>query len=144
MGQVKEGAEYYSLYEMLDKCQYILANSLEQGLKDLENWPLIEAMGEYNREYYGAMSDEELKDYGWDGQQDKDEFIADRDYPEIYTTYVIDEHTAEILKDYGEFVYHNEGIDLSFWGVMHWGTSWDYVMGDQYPVKNKEYYRKQY
>ena len=143
MGEVNLESEYKSLYEQLHRCQYILANSLEQGLKDMENWPLIEAMSEYNQEFYGAMSDEELKnDYGWDGNQDKNEFIMGMDYPEIYQTYVIDEHTSEILKDYGEFVYYNEDINLWFWGVMHWGTSWSYVMGDQYPVRNEQYYKR--
>jgi len=102
MGQVDLKSKYKSLYEMLDRCQYILANSLEQGLKDMENYPLYEAMSEYIQEFYGAMSDEELKDgYGWDGKQDRDEFIMEMDYPEIYQTYIIDEHTSEILKDYG-------------------------------------------
>lgn len=143
MGQVDLKSKYKSLYEQLDRCQFILANSLEQGLKNEENYALFDAMSEYNQEYYGEMSDEELKDgYGWDGKEDRDEFIMEMDYPEIYQTYIIDEHTSEILKDYGEFVYYNEDIDLWFWGVMHWGTSWDYVMGDQYPVRNEQYYQR--
>jgi len=162
---------YKSLYEMLDQCQYILANSLEAGLKDLENFALYGALVEWNEQYnmrelmkwhkgnfnldehqeeFEKLCDkypEKSLDKCWCEMSEELQLvianaIADSDYPDIYQTFVIDEQTYEILKDYGQFVYHNEDIDLHFWGVMHYGTSWSYVMGDVMPIDNKEAYTK--
>ena len=137
-------SKYLSLYEVLPRCQYILANSLERAFSDIENYPLYEALAEHSREYFEAMTDDELKGYGWDGELDRDEFIADQQYPDIYQTFIVDERTHDVLKDFGEVTYYNETADAYFWGVTHFGTAWSHVMGEQYPVKNCDAYLRSY
>lgn len=96
-----------SLYEALDNCTYILANSVEQAYKEAKEKHAGEKI---------------------------DEAISESDYPEIYQTFIIDESTRDILKSYGEIVWYNEDLDLYFWWVTHFGTHWSYIMWNKYPI----------
>lgn len=51
---------------------------------------------------------------------------------EIFTWYIVnsDNHTQCLLDEYGECWIYDEKTDLTFWGIDHWGTSWDYVLTD--------------
>lgn len=159
-------AQYKSLYEMLDRMQYILANNAESHVEC--NEPMWEALREgveeafysekmlysglntervlgreltpeeeemTGEEFLESLSDEQIKD-------DVRDAVADSDYPEIYQTFVVDHDSFNILKDYGQTVWHNEDMDLHFWGVHHWGTAWSHVMNSVYPVQNQDYYKK--
>lgn len=95
-----------SLYEALDDCTYILANGVEEAYE--------QASGNYN--YQKEIAYEEA----W--------------YPEIYQAFIIDEHTRDILKSYGEIVWYNEDLDLFFWWVTHYWTVWSHIMWSQYPI----------
>lgn len=47
---------------------------------------------------------------------------------EIYQWYAITGDGAKYLENNtNEIVYYNEKLDTHFWGIQHWGTSWDYV-----------------
>lgn len=158
---------YKSLYEMLDRFDYILANEAEKHVEC--NEPLLEALREANEEwtmnetmgdmvkYNGlVLEDRTLTDderamtvsefLGSVATEDEkeaiDEYMSNLDYPEIYQTFVVDKDGYDILKDYGEIVWYNEDMDLHFWGVTHFGTAWSYVMGNHMPVHNKDYYTK--
>ena len=52
-------------------------------------------------------------------------------YAEVYQTYIITAKGAEVLDDLtDELVYYNANLDLTVWGIQHWGTGWDYVLTD--------------
>lgn len=50
------------------------------------------------------------------------------DFPEIFQYFIVSDAGAEILKEAGEILFYNEHLDLTVWGVTHYGTSWDYVL----------------
>lgn len=50
------------------------------------------------------------------------------DKPEIFQWFIVDDWGARLLQDINEIVYYNEKLDMYLWGVMHYGTSWDYVL----------------
>lgn len=56
------------------------------------------------------------------------------DIPEgdIFQYFVVSstEWVLDLLKENNEIVFYNEELDLTIWGVTHWGTSWDYVLTD--------------
>lgn len=157
-------ARYKSLYEMLDRFQFILANNAEDHVEC--NEPMYEALREGMEEdfYNGKMAYNYLNDNVlWrkltpeeeemtgsefietlsDEDREKvQDAISDADYPDIYQTYVVDNYGAEVLKDYGQTVWFNEDMQLWFWGVHHCGTAWSHVMSSVYPVRNKDYYEK--
>lgn len=48
---------------------------------------------------------------------------------EVFQWWLISSMGAEILEELtDEIVYYFEETDTYFWGVTHWGTSWDYVL----------------
>jgi len=50
---------------------------------------------------------------------------------EVYQYYIISDSGAEILKEWTDDpVWYNEELNMYVSGVMHWGTSWDYVLTD--------------
>lgn len=163
-------ATYKSLYDMLGRMQYILANDAEKHVEC--NEPMYDALREGNEEFYGNISLKDLmEDYGFSPsteamaslapsildstpneiESDKIterlleefyEFVGNQDWPEIYQTYIVDRDSFEILKDYGQTVWYNEEMGLHFWGVHHYGTAWSHVMNSVYPVRNAERYEK--
>lgn len=47
---------------------------------------------------------------------------------EVFQWYIVDEWGCHLLAKINEIVYYNEALDMYLWGVMHYGTSWDYVL----------------
>ena len=45
--------------------------------------------------------------------------------PEVYTWFLVDDDSADLLKDAGEIVLYNEDLDLYAWGVDHFGTPYN-------------------
>lgn len=63
----------------------------------------------------------------------------DREYIDIYQTYIISDRGADILKEYtNEIVYYNNELDMYLWGITHFGTSWDYVLTDIKLIENTD------
>ena len=59
------------------------------------------------------------------GEDDEHATVLDSD---IYQTYVITPYGAEYLINHtAEIVSYSEKLDLWFWHITHWGTSWDGV-----------------
>ena len=50
------------------------------------------------------------------------------DDQEVFQWLIVDDFGARLLKEINEIVYYNETLDMYLWGVMHYGTSWDYVL----------------
>lgn len=51
---------------------------------------------------------------------------------EFYQYFIIDETLAKIIQDYAphETVWLDNELGVYVWGVIHFGTSWDYVLTD--------------
>ena len=64
-------------------------------------------------------------------------------YNEIYQYYIIDDNTAERLKDYtDEIIYYHNELDIYVLGVTHCGTSWGYVLTDFELIEDENGYYK--
>ena len=60
---------------------------------------------------------------------DHDELEREQGEPsEIFQYYIVSDNGASILEEANEIVFYNDTLDMSVWGVTHWGTSWDYVL----------------
>ena len=79
------------------------------------------------------LEDEDLSD------EEREEIESDLDClneehyreSEVFQTYHISSSGANILEEYtDELVWYCEELDMYFWGVTHYGTSWDYVLTD--------------
>lgn len=56
--------------------------------------------------------------------------IDEYEYQEFYQYYIISDSDAEWLNTISggsQTVVYSEDLDLNFWCISHWGTSWDYV-----------------
>lgn len=65
-------------------------------------------------------------------------------YEEIYQYYIIDDSTAERLKNYtDEIIYYHNRLDIYILGVTHYGTNWHYVYSglDLIKDEDKGYYK---
>ena len=49
----------------------------------------------------------------------------DEGEPEIYSWFLVDDDSAELLKNAGEYVFYNESLDLYAWGLDHFGTPYN-------------------
>ena len=59
---------------------------------------------------------------------EEDEDANDMDAVEIYQYYAITKSGADYLKSVSkELVFYSELLDTYFWGITHYGTSWDGV-----------------
>lgn len=80
---------------------------------------------------FGGMSEDALKSelYAEIIDIEKNiECLQDDKTEEIYQFYIIDDSTAEYLKNHtSEIIYYNDQLDIYVLCVTHWGTSWDYV-----------------
>lgn len=56
--------------------------------------------------------------------------VEDKMLPEVYQWFIVDSDGIDLCQEAGEVVVYFEKYDLAFWGVSHWGTSWDYVLTD--------------
>lgn len=72
--------------------------------------------------------------YGWelvnglDFDYEEEEIIEE---PEVFQWYIVSDSGAQIIQDYtNEILYYHDELDIYLWGVMHWGTGWDYVLTD--------------
>ena len=64
----------------------------------------------------------------WDCIENGDVFDENENYVEICQYFIIDENTAERLKEHTDhIIFYCDSLDLYILGVTHWGTSWDYV-----------------
>lgn len=70
--------------------------------------------------------------YGWelvnglDFDYEEEEIIEE---PEVFQWYIVSDSGAQIIQDYtNEILYYHDELDIYLWGVMHWGTGWDYVL----------------
>lgn len=127
-----------SLYERLDEMSYILANEIAATIECDES--MYEAMKEISDREFDEMTKDELIEYLSLEPDASDEEIdsAKSDHYldgwTIYQTYIVNEYTHEILKEYGQLTWYNEDLNAYFWGVTHYGTSWSMVMNSIYPV----------
>lgn len=49
----------------------------------------------------------------------------------IFQDYIISQSGYEFLAECtDEIVFYNEKLDVYLWGIIHFGTSWDYVLTD--------------
>ena len=65
-------------------------------------------------------------------------------YEEIYQYYIIDDETARrLMENTNELVYYNNRLDIYVLGVLHYGTSWGYVLTEFKLIEkeNKGYYK---
>jgi hypothetical protein len=123
-----------TLYEELKNLTYILHNGTFEGS---DEYALYEAINSYHNAQFDAMTEdeqiEELGSYGLstepeDLEESIDEYLQNQDGYTIYQTFIVDEYSFELLKKYGEICHYDENLDLHFWHVMHFGTSWELVM----------------
>lgn len=127
-----------SLYDQLDNFNFVLANSIHSEVD--EN--LFQAMYEISeREIMSMSRDEQIEELNLDNDASDNElndaieaYCQESEGFTIYQTFVVDQNGHEILKKYGELTWYNEEFGVHLWGVMHFGTAWSYVMGDQYPI----------
>lgn len=64
----------------------------------------------------------------WEYLTQENGFNDNDDYDEIFQYYIIDDSTAERLKNYtDEIIYYHNKLDLYILGVAHFGTNWHYV-----------------
>jgi hypothetical protein len=68
----------------------------------------------------------------WDYMENGDVYDEETDeYSEIYQFYIINNMTAERLKEStDEIIFYIEKLDLYVLGVTHWGTAWSHVGAD--------------
>ena len=68
----------------------------------------------------------------WDYLENGDTYDEENgEYNEIFQWYIIDDNTAERLKEHtDEIIFYWPEADLYILGVTHWGTSWGYVSAD--------------
>lgn len=60
----------------------------------------------------------------------EDDFV-EQAYPDIYQFYLMDEGTAQRLREHTEeIIFRSRKLDLPVLAVTHWGTGWDYVETD--------------
>ena len=65
----------------------------------------------------------------WECITDNDYNEETGDYYEIMNYFIVSERAAENLKKYtDEIVFYSPSADLYLFGVVHCGTSWDYVL----------------
>lgn len=58
------------------------------------------------------------------------ELESEQDDQEVSQWYIVDDWGGRLLQEINEIVYYNETLNMYLWGVMHYGTSWDYVLTD--------------
>lgn len=65
----------------------------------------------------------------WEYIENGSDYDEENDeYREIYQYYIIDDMTAQRLKECtDEIIFYIEKLDLHVLGVTHWGTSWEYT-----------------
>lgn len=68
----------------------------------------------------------------WDCIENGDVYDDENDeYSEIFQWYIIDDNTAERLKEHtDEIIFYWPAADLYILGVTHWGTGWNYVTSE--------------
>lgn len=141
----------------------VLANSFDNHIE--YNEPLWTAISDWKQNQYANLPIAELQDYGFSTQLDMSyldlarsfnelqktddnnelveeiqQWIDESDEPDIYQTFIVDKETYDIFTDYGYITWYNEDYDLHFVGITHYGTAWSHIMGNEYPVHNKERY----
>ena len=71
---------------------------------------------------------------GWElinGFEEDEEGLIELDPAEVYQWFIVSDNGAQMIQDYtDEILYYHEELDIYLWGVIHWGTSWDYVLMD--------------
>lgn len=86
--------------------------------------------------------------YDYDELEQESGFDEDG-IPDIFQYYIIDDYSAERLKEIDEIVFYHNKLDIYVLGVTHFGTNWAYVESGLELEYNKEndlyyaYYRKQ-
>ena len=110
----------------------------ESGKFKIENRPYFELKGETVRCNYSQIFPIDrnvilcndivnVPDF-WDGIENGELEDEDGNYYDVFQYFIIDSQTAEDLKEHtDELVFYVESLDLYILGVMHYGTSWDYV-----------------
>lgn len=67
----------------------------------------------------------------WELENGSDYDEENDSYTDIYQEYIISERGAAWLKEHtDEIVYYSPALDISVWGITHWGTGWDYVLSN--------------
>lgn len=96
--------DYATLAKAFDA---VLNNDIMSLTYDIGSWEQVS----------GAIdnTDEELEH-----EQDND--------PEVFQWFIVDDWGARMLQEINEIVYYNETLNMYLWGVIHYGTSWDYVL----------------
>lgn len=143
-------ATHKTLYETLTsknaEYQYILANGLSGGFnaetQEDEGYALLEALKDEPTDEEIEEIKKECEKTGEDFDYKLQEYIEDSSQStEVYQTFIVDERTHEMLKDYGEITYYLESIDSYFWAITHFGTAWSHVMTNL-PINNQFLYEK--
>ena len=73
--------------------------------------------------------DEEIQEQIRELEERKEELEEEQEnIDEIFQYYIVDNDYN--LKEANEILFYCEELDLTIWGVTHWGTAWDYVLTD--------------
>lgn len=68
----------------------------------------------------------------WEHIENGSDYDEESDtYAEIYQYFIIDDNTAERLKEHtNEIIFYWPEMDVYILGVTHWGTAWDHVSAE--------------
>lgn len=100
------------------------SEEIEETTSDIEELEELEESGEITDDQSAELDN--LRDY-LEHLEEEDGQIPCAD---IFQYYIVPstEWVLDLLKENNEIVFYNEELDLTIWGVTHWGTSWDYVL----------------
>lgn len=118
----KTGWENWELVSgMIDNSEEL--EELQEKLEELqEQYKAAEYQSEEEKEIEKQIKEIEEKISELEEEQ------QDSYYPECYQYYIVSDPGANLLQEYDFIVWYNEELDMYIWGVIHWGTSWDYVL----------------
>lgn len=89
----------------------------------------IEELEELITEDSTEEEDEETQEKIRELEEEKEELEEEQEHiDEIFQYYIVDDDYN--LKRANEIIFYCEELDLTIWGVTHWGTAWDYVLTD--------------
>jgi len=143
---IGKNGRYYTAEYLNNNCR-----NMEEYTKVDDQWKLhregIEVTCSYNQIFYpnsslilcnnivnvdgfwdGVENGDLWTYYDEDGNECSYEDAVDTDPVDVYQWFIIDNGTAEYLKDHtDEIVVYVESLDIYVLGVTHFGTAWDYV-----------------
>lgn len=128
MGILENQGFYFENENMVDNSEKI--EELEEHMEEVENQieELEELELDEKSEEYAILCD--LKKELEEIEEEKEE-LENSYEKEVFQWFIVSDNGAQLIKEFtNDPLYYNSELDIYFWGVTHYGTSWDYVLTD--------------